>query len=110
MVKDKKITKIISEVVDKIKNEYQPEKIILFGSYAYGKPNNDSDLDLFIVKDTEKRRPERFVEVSKIVHDSQGGIYISPLVYTPDEVEERLALGDQFLEEVFTKGEILYAR
>ncbi len=110
MVKDKKINKIISEVVDKIREEYQPEKIILYGSYAYGKPTRDSDIDLFIVKQTEKRRPERFVEVSRIIHEPKRVISISPLVYTPREVEERLEIGDQFIEEVLTKGELLYAR
>ncbi|MBI4285708.1 MAG: nucleotidyltransferase domain-containing protein, partial [Chloroflexi bacterium] len=48
MVKSKRIQKIIAEVVEKIKKEYQPEKIILYGSYAYGKPTRDSDIDLFI--------------------------------------------------------------
>ncbi len=66
MVKDKKIRKIISEVVEKIKRDYQPEKIILFGSYAYGTPTEDSDIDLFIIKDTDKRRVDRFVEVSTL--------------------------------------------
>ncbi len=110
MVKNKKINTIISEVVDKIKNEYQPEKIILYGSYAYGKPTKDSDIDLFIVKETAARRVDRFVEVSQIIHEPKRHISISPMVYTPQEVKERLALGDDFVEEVLSKGEVLYAR
>ncbi len=110
MVKDKKIRKLISEVVEKIKTEYQPEKIILFGSYAYGTPSEDSDIDLFIIKDTDKRRIDRFIEVSPLVENPDYHISISPLVYTPKEIEHRLAIGDQFLEEVLTKGEVLYAR
>ena len=110
MVKDKKIRKLISEVVDRIKEKYEPEKIILFGSYAYGKPTEDSDIDLFIVKDTDKRWVDRYVEVKRLIYDPERRISISPIVYTPGEMEERLALGDQFVEEILTKGEVLYAR
>lgn len=110
MVKNKKARKLITEVVEKIKAEYQPEKIILYGSYAYGKPTADSDIDLFIIKDTDKRRTDRYVEVSRLVYKPGRYISISPNVYTPQEVEERLALGDDFVEDVLTKGEVLYAR
>lgn len=110
MVKDKKVSKIISEVVDKITAEYQPETIILYGSYAYGKPTKDSDIDLFIIKDTVKNRIDRYVEVKRLIYDPQRRISISPLVYTRQEVEERLGLGDDFVEEILNKGEVLYAR
>ena len=109
MVKNKKIQKIIAEVVDKLKTEYQPEKIILYGSYAYGQPNEESDIDLFIVKDTNKRRVDRFVEVSRLLHDPKRGITVSPLIYTPEEINDRLSIGDHFVKEVLMKGEILYA-
>ncbi|MBI2304151.1 MAG: nucleotidyltransferase domain-containing protein [Chloroflexi bacterium] len=110
MVKDRKIRRLILEVVDLLKREYQPERIILYGSYAYGKPTEDSDIDLFIVKETDKRRVDRFVEVSRLLYDRERRISISPLVYTPKELEERLSIGDDFVEEVLTKGEVLYAR
>ena len=110
MVKNRKLRKLILEIVDQIKREYEPEKIILYGSYAYGKPTRDSDIDLFIVKDTDKRRVDRFVEVSRLIYEPGRHISISPLVYTPEEMEERLSLGDDFVEEVLTKGEVLYAR
>ncbi len=67
MVKDRKVSKIISEVVEKIKTEYQPEEIILYGSYAYGKPTKDSDIDLFIIKDTDKRQVDRIVDVLRLI-------------------------------------------
>jgi len=110
MVKDKKIRKLISEIVEKIKTEYKPEKIILFGSYAYGKPTEDSDIDLFIVKETDKRRVDRFVEVSSLIYKPGIFVSIQPIVYTPKEVEERLALGDDFVEDIIAKGKVLYAR
>ncbi len=110
MIKDRKIKKLITEIVAKLKKEYEPEKIILFGSYAYGKPQEDSDIDLFIIKHTDKRRIDRFVEVKRLIYDPARRISVSPLVYTPDEVAQRLAIGDQFIEEVINRGDVLYAR
>ena len=110
MTKNRRVKKIIDEVVDKIVTEYAPEKIILYGSYAYGKPTTDSDIDLFIIKDTDKRRVDRFVEVSRMIYRPGLDIPIEPMVYTPEEVKKRLGMGDQFVEEVMTRGEVLYAR
>lgn len=110
MVKDEKLRRLILRIVDQIKREYEPERIILYGSYAYGKPTEDSDIDLFIVKETDKRRVDRFVEVKRLIYDPGRHISISPLVYTPKEVEERLSLGDDFVGEILTRGEVLYAR
>lgn len=59
------IEKILLEVIDKLREGYRPIKVILFGSYAYGKPTEDSDIDLLILKDTDKSRTERFVEVKR---------------------------------------------
>jgi len=99
------LNKIVRQVVD----AYHPEKIILFGSYAYGKPTPDSDLDLLIIKTTAERFIERWVNVRRLVSDPRRSIPFEPLVLTPHEVEERLAMGDQFIEEIITKGEVLYA-
>lgn len=99
------IDKIVRRVVD----VYQPEKIILFGSYAYGKPRADSDLDLLIIKKTSERFINRLTNVRKIVSDPNRSIPFEPIVLTPDEIEERLAIGDQFIDEILKKGEVLYA-
>ncbi len=110
MVKNKAVEKLISEVVDKIKAEYEPEKIILYGSYAYGKPTRDSDIDLFIIKETNKDRIDRYVEVKRMIYRPERRISVSPVVYTPREVAERVEIGDDFVQEVLTRGEVLYAR
>lgn len=110
MVKDKNKRKLILDVVEQIVREYEPEKVILYGSYAYGKPTADSDIDLFIVKDTHKRRVDRFVEVKRLIYNPERRISIAPLVYTPQEIDKRLALSDDFIEEILARGEVLYAR
>jgi predicted nucleotidyltransferase len=99
---------ILSEIVEKLKKEYKPMKIILFGSYAYGNPKEDSDIDLLILKNTDKRRVDRFVWVKTIIYNPNHKIPVSPLVYTPDELEERLRMGDDFIKEIIQKGVILY--
>jgi len=102
--------KILSEIVEKLKREYDPIKIILFGSYAYGNPTEDSDIDLFILKDSKKRGVERFVSVKKIIYNPNRKIPVSPIVYTPEELEKRLRMGDDFIKEILEKGVILYER
>lgn len=99
------LDKIVRRVVD----VYRPEKIILFGSYAYGRPSADSDLDLLIIKKTSERFIDRWTNVRKIVSDPKRSIPFEPLVLTPQEVKERLAIGDQFIEEIMTKGQVVYA-
>ena len=103
-----KIDQLIARIVSTIGREYKPQKIILFGSYAYGKATPDSDIDLLIIKDTDVRAVDRFVEVKRIIYDPQLRIPVSPLVYTPQELEERLDMGDDFMEEVMREGKVLY--
>ena len=99
----------LDKIVKQVVGHYQPEKIILFGSYAYGKPSADSDLDLLIIKKTAERFIDRWTNVRKIVSDPERSIPFEPLILTPRELEERLARGDQFIEEIMTRGVVLYA-
>ena len=106
-----KVEAIIKEIVEILTEKYKPEKIILFGSYAYGNPTEDSDIDLLIIKETDKkRRVDRFVEVKRIIFNPKIRIPISPLVLTKEEIKERLEMGDDFIEEILTKGKVLYER
>ena len=84
-------------IVSRLNKSYDPEKIILYGSYAYGNPTSDSDIDLLIIKDTAKRPVDRFVEVKQIIYQPGRSIPISPIVYTPKELEERLKMGIDFV-------------
>lgn len=95
------------QIVDNLK-KCQPEKIILFGSHAWGKPTPDSDIDLLIIKDTEQDHYRRIPEARRYLYDIDKPFDI--LVLTPKEVENRLQLGDFFIKEIIEKGKILYEK
>jgi len=111
MSKNEIQTKVIPSIVEKIVKYYQPEKIILFGSYAYGEPDDDSDIDFLIIKESDnKRRMDSFVEVKRIIYDPKLKTPVSPLILTKEELQERLNIGDDFIKEIISKGEIMYER
>ncbi len=102
------LDKRIQEVADKIVREFQPEKIILFGSYAWGNPGPDSDVDLFVVKETQDPSLKRIEALDRIF--SRREFPMDFLVYTPAQVQKRMEIGDFFMEEIMSKGQILYER
>ena len=85
---------------------YSPEKIILFGSYAWGKPTKDSDIDILVVKKTKKNPYRRIPEARSYLHNIEAAIDV--LVMTPKEIEQRLELDDFFIKNIVNKGRILY--
>lgn len=95
-------------MVRKLVSEYHPLKVILFGSYGWGIPVPDSDIDLFIIKDTKSDPLDRCRTIRHILTGTHQSIPLDALVYTPQEVEERLASGDQFIEQIIKKGKVLY--
>jgi predicted nucleotidyltransferase len=96
----------IDEIVKRIADNYHPEKIVLFGSYAYGTPTEDSDLDLLIIKDTELPRHKRGREVRKYLRGLK--IAVDLLVYTKKEVEEWRDVNTAFITTVMGKGKVLH--
>lgn len=99
---------IVNKIVEKIKIQYAPEKIILFGSYAWGSPKKDSDVDLLIVKETDQKHRKRMIDVRRILRDENGLVGMDILVYTPQEINERLKINDSFISKIFKKGKIFY--
>lgn len=98
----------VQRIVKRIVSDYSPLKIILFGSYAYGAPDRDSDIDLLIIKGTGEGFLDRLTTVRKLASGVHRGIPFDPLVLTPEEVEARLQAGDQFIEEILEKGHLVY--
>ena len=109
MVASKKVRGIIQHILKKLLMNYTPQKVILFGSYAYGNAQPDSDIDLLIIKETSERFIDRWVAVQRILTGTHRSFPVETLVMTPREIENRLAIGDQFIEEILERGEILYA-
>ena len=103
-----KARKTICLIADKLKERYNPEKIILFGSYAWDLPDEDSDIDLLVIKDTEEKPHDRMVNAARIISPLRKGYGVDIVVITPEELKSRLEIGDQFLQEIISRGEVLY--
>lgn len=98
----------LDKIIRKIVAGIQPEKVVLFGSFASGTPDRDSDIDLLIVKDYPQRRDERDKEIRKFLKDI---IYpMDIFVYTPKEVEKFRNQPGSFLKKIFDSGKIIYER
>ena len=97
----------IEDVVRQIVTRFHPQKIILFGSYAYGQPQPESDVDLLVVMETPFKETEQAVRICQAIEYHFG---LDLIVRTPATLERRLALGDPFLREVVHKGKVLYER
>ena len=97
---------LLREIAQKVVHAFRPKNIILFGSYAYGKPTSDSDLDLLIVMESRDRPAERIRKVSDLFDPRP--LPMDFIVLTPGEMRHRLSGFDPFLEEVLEKGQILY--
>lgn len=84
---------------------YEPAQIILFGSIARGDYHEFSDVDLLIVKNTDKRFVDRIGEVYELLHTNMP---VEPLVYTEDEIKSMLNNKNGFIEKVLKEGITLY--
>ena len=98
---------ILDEIAGKIANAFNPEKIIVFGSHAYGRPTEKSDIDILVIMETNKRKIERMVSVSKLIREHHKKIDFDIIVKTPAEVKHRLEIGDPFIGEIMSKGKVL---
>lgn len=88
-----------------IAHEFKPDCIILFGSYAYGRPNEDSDVDLLVILPFEGKPIRKALE---IVTKVKPRIPVDLIVRTPEQVKERIANNDWFMREIIDKGRKLY--
>lgn len=95
----------ISSLANQIAAEFHPDKIILFGSYAYGAPSEDSDVDLLVVLPFEGKGVYKSVEILSKINPA---FPLDLIVRTPEQIETRLKLNDFFLREVVEKGKVLY--
>lgn len=96
----------IRRFCDAIAEQFRPRKIILFGSYAYGKPTEDSDVDLLVVMNRTRYRGERMS--LRIRHALQRDFPLDLLVRTPAELAKRMRWGDSFVLDIIEKGKVMY--
>ncbi|MDZ7361886.1 MAG: HEPN domain-containing protein [candidate division KSB1 bacterium] len=99
---------VIEKMAARIVEEYHPEEIILYGSQATGVARPDSDIDLFVVKQTQENFFTRCTAVKRIVRELRGKIEVSPIVFTPEEVLLQLDRGNRFIQHILERGIQLY--
>lgn len=99
---------IIDQIVQKIVDQVNPLQVILFGSYARGMPNIDSDVDLFVIVESNLPRHKRSAKIRLLFSPAPCPLDI--LVYTPQEVESCSGVVNHIVTHVMTTGKILYER
>lgn len=106
MVSKDQFDKEIQNIVNQLVRLYKPEKIILFGSLANDQIKQGTDIDLFIIKsDVPKLGVDRIRQLDALIKYSLATDFI---VYKPQELEQRLKLGDPFVKTILKEGKVLY--
>lgn len=102
------VAETLPTAIENLIREVNPEKVILFGSYAYGNPTPDSDVDLLVIVRGDEPYRERYLRVARALQPRLFPLDL--VVKTPEEVEEALQTFSPFLREALTKGVCLYER
>ena len=97
----------IAELSERIVREFQPERIILFGSYAYGQPRPDSDVDLLVVLPFEGKGFRKSLEILNRVSPEFS---VDLLARRPEDTARRYSEGDPLIREALEHGKVLYER
>lgn len=101
----------LEKLVDFIASEYNPEKIILFGSYGTRGNTEISDIDLLIIKKTNKRFVDRVVELMQLIRNQFGFEYpVESFIYTPNEFRRAKKINSLFIRTILSKGVVLYEK
>jgi predicted nucleotidyltransferase len=97
--------KVIHDLARRIADKFHPRRIILFGSYAYGDPRPESDVDLLVIMDQKPGDTNQSLQIRRYLHVLFG---LDLLVYTPERLAQRISWGDSFLKEITERGTVLY--
>ena len=97
---------LIRNLVHKIAQHVHPDKVILFGSQAWGGADKGSDVDLLVIMPSVERPAKRSMMIKRALSSVKAPLDI--LVRTPLEIEERLALKDPFMTRILEQGKVLY--
>ena len=95
----------IEDLTSRIVRKFDPEKIILFGSHAYGRPTSDSDVDLLVILPFAGKPVRKAIEIRNSI---DARMPLDLIVRTPEQVSDRLAQNDWFMREIIERGRTLY--
>lgn len=113
MEENKFFNKDLLTEITSILKQFEIERIILFGSYAYGSPKEDSDIDLLLIKDIPEKDIRDFrIKLKKALLMKLGSISYSLDIMVDNEsrIKKRIGMGDLFYEEIYSKGKTIYAQ
>ena len=99
----------LKTIIEKINSNFNTKKIILFGSFAYGSPNNSSDIDLCIIMDLNN---ERKIQVMREIRNHIYDVLLLPLdlvIYTEEEFATRVSNPTTLEYKIEKEGKVLYA-
>ena len=97
----------IIEYANEVARKFQPERVILFGSYAEGRATVDSDVDLFVEMEHTQTSLQQALAIRKAIHRT---FPLDLVVKTPYEIKQRLEQNDFFLKTIMDDGQVLYER
>ena len=104
-----RIESILKEVVSRLVAEFQPEAILLYGSYAWGEPTPDSDLDLLVIVTSSDERPiRRMQRACGLMHDI--GFPMDIMIQTREEFERFLPVKASLARKIAIDGKVVYGR
>ncbi|QYO62872.1 nucleotidyltransferase domain-containing protein [Leptolyngbya sp. 7M] len=88
-----------------IAEKFQPERIILFGSYAYGQPTEDSDVDLLVILPFEEMPVQKAIAIRQQI---KAPFPLDLMARTPQQIQQRMEMGDFFIQDIMKNGRVLY--
>jgi uncharacterized protein len=96
---------LIQAFSQQIVEKFQPDLIILFGSYAYGQPNEDSDVDLLVIMPFDEMPVQTAIAIRQQI---KSPFPLDLIARTPAQIQQRLDMGDFFIQDIINKGRVLY--
>ena len=101
MIPLSQIQALSQQIVDK----FQPDRIILFGSYAYGQPTEDSDVDLLVILPFEEMPVQKAIAIRQKI---KAPFSLDLMARTAEQIQQRLEMGDFFIQDIMEKGHVIY--
>lgn len=99
---------LINSIVERLVENLDIEKIILFGSYVTGSPTKDSDIDLLVIANIKEKGLKRYAMISELLEPRK--IPMDIIVKTPVEIKKRTKFFDPFIRNIFRRGRVLYEK